>query len=131
MKNTEEEEHIEFAELEFDPEEEDIEDHAIMSGKQYTILNSNLNIVLQFLNDTSTFSNSHLSKDDVEFLLKSQETNTKTLITNEVTQLETRLTENMTYYTFGITEVQNVACERHVIIEKMLTSSKESYSFED
>ncbi|CAI9270750.1 unnamed protein product [Lactuca saligna] len=126
MMNTEEEEHLESAELEFDPEEEDIEDHAIMSGKQYTILNSNLNIVLQCLIDSSTFSNSHFSKDDVEFLLKSQKTNMKTLITNEVTQLQTRLTDNMTYYTFGITKVQNVARERHVIFGKMLTSSKES-----
>lgn len=39
MMNAEEDGHIEFGELDFDPEEENVEDHAIMFGKQYEILN--------------------------------------------------------------------------------------------
>lgn len=46
MINSEEYEHIEFVDLEFDPTEEDVEDHDIMSGKQYKILNSNLSMIL-------------------------------------------------------------------------------------
>lgn len=45
MLNAEEDEHIEVDELEFDPTKEDIKDHAIMYGKQYKILNSNLNTI--------------------------------------------------------------------------------------
>lgn len=36
-----------FADLEFDPEEEGIPDHMLMSGKQFKILNKKLNSILQ------------------------------------------------------------------------------------
>lgn len=62
MTNTEEDERIKFYELEFDPEEEDVEDHTIMSGMQYTVLNSKLSIIIQFLNDSSAFTASFVSK---------------------------------------------------------------------
>ncbi|CAI9299141.1 unnamed protein product [Lactuca saligna] len=69
MMDVEENEYIEFAELEFDSKE-DVEDHAIISGKQYKILNSKLNTIIQFLNDSSAFTLSYMSKEDVYFLLK-------------------------------------------------------------
>lgn len=42
-----------FTELEFNPEENNVEDHDIMSSKQFNILNSKLNFNLQFLKDSS------------------------------------------------------------------------------
>ncbi|CAI9281094.1 unnamed protein product [Lactuca saligna] len=63
MTNIEEEERIEYVELEFDLEEEVIKDHAII--------------------------------EDVEFLLKSQESNMKSLINNAVTHLEIHLTDSI------------------------------------
>ncbi|CAI9286904.1 unnamed protein product [Lactuca saligna] len=88
--NIEEEERVDFDDLEFDSEEENIEYHAIMLGKQYKILNSKLNMILQFLNDY-VGSSSSINKEDVEFLLKSQESKMKFLANNVVTNLETRL----------------------------------------
>ncbi|CAI9281178.1 unnamed protein product [Lactuca saligna] len=62
MTNNEEDETIKFYELEFDPKEEDVEDHTIMSGKQYIFLYSNLIIIIQFMNDSSGFTASSISK---------------------------------------------------------------------
>ncbi|CAI9270204.1 unnamed protein product [Lactuca saligna] len=38
---------------EFNPKEQDVHENGIMSGKQYKILNSKLNTILQFLNDNA------------------------------------------------------------------------------
>lgn len=45
MTNIEEEERIEYVELEFDLEGEAIKDHAIMFAKKYKILNSKLETI--------------------------------------------------------------------------------------
>lgn len=60
-----------FVDSEFDSEEANMDDNAIMSGKQYKILNSIRNSIVQFINDNSGKSN--LSGKQVEFLWKSQE----------------------------------------------------------
>lgn len=43
--NIEEEERVEFVDLTFNSDEEKVEDHAIMSEKQYKILNLKLNAI--------------------------------------------------------------------------------------
>ena len=47
---------VSFADMQFNPEEDDVPDDAINSGKQFKILNSKLNSkmnsILHFLNDT-------------------------------------------------------------------------------
>lgn len=40
------EEEFDFGALTFNPDEEDIEDEVIMFGKQYKILNYNMNMIL-------------------------------------------------------------------------------------
>lgn len=102
MSNSEEDEHVEFDELEFYPEEEDMEDHAIISGKQYKILNSKLNTILQLLNDLSAITPSSVTTDDVEFLFKGEESKMKNLIGTVVSQLETRMIGKMFSYKFEI-----------------------------
>ncbi|CAI9290109.1 unnamed protein product [Lactuca saligna] len=82
----EEEERVEFVDIDFNSEEEDVEDHAIMSGKQYKILHSKINMIFQFLNGNPV-------------------------------------------YKYDITNVKNVACERHELTEKVLQSSIESMEF--
>ena len=42
---------VAFSNLQFNPEEDDVPDNALMSGKQFKILNVKLNSILQFLND--------------------------------------------------------------------------------
>lgn len=75
-----------FVDSEFDSEEANMDDNAIMSGKQYKILNSIRNSIVQFINDNSGKSN--LSGKQVEFLWKSQEYWTQTLINNVGLSLE-------------------------------------------
>lgn len=59
-----------FAELEFDHEEDNVYNNAIMLDKQYKILNSKLNTIIQFLNDIA--GNSSMRVEVVEFMLKTQ-----------------------------------------------------------
>lgn len=106
MMNAKEDEHIDFSELEFDPDEEDVEYHAIMPGKQYKILNSKLNTLLQFLNDSSAFTTSFVVGEDVEFLLKGQETKMKNLVDKAISQLETRLSIYMSSFTYDIIKIK-------------------------
>lgn len=67
-----------------------------------------------------------MSREDVEFLLKSQETKTKNLIAGSASQLETRLTDNMTSYTYDLIKVQNLTRKRHGNFETVINSSNAS-----
>lgn len=68
--------------LEFNPDEDNVEDHVRISGKQYMILNYKINSIIQFLNDSAGKSN--VNGEEVKFLLKSQEPRTRTLIDDVV-----------------------------------------------
>lgn len=59
---------VAFAYLEFIPEADDVPDNAIMSGKHFKILNTDLNLILKFLNDS--VGKSSVSGVEVEYLLK-------------------------------------------------------------
>lgn len=52
----EDDEIVGFVELEIDPEENNVDDNAVMSGKQFKILNSKSNSILQVLNDNGSKS---------------------------------------------------------------------------
>lgn len=86
LKTNDEDEMVEFSMLGCNPEEEDVNDNVIMSGKQYKILNSKLNTILYFLNENVV--KCFVSGDEVEFLLKNQESGMRNLITSYVTSLE-------------------------------------------
>ncbi|CAI9266069.1 unnamed protein product [Lactuca saligna] len=60
--DTIEDEVIEFDDLAFGPEEDNIDDNVIMSGKQYKILNSILNTIHHFLDDN--IGKSYVTGDD-------------------------------------------------------------------
>lgn len=62
---------VSFTELQFDPEEDNIPNEMIMSGRQFNILNSKMNLILQFLADTG--SKHSISGVEVDSLLKDQE----------------------------------------------------------
>ncbi|CAI9275729.1 unnamed protein product [Lactuca saligna] len=62
---------VSFFELQFNPDEEDIPDYLIMSGKQFKILNIKMKMILQFLVDTRTKNS--VSGVEVEYIFKSQE----------------------------------------------------------
>ena len=57
-----------FVDLEFDPEEEDILDHMLMSGKQLKILNKKLNSILQSQADVR--GKNSVSSIEVDVMLK-------------------------------------------------------------
>lgn len=60
-----------FEELEFDPEEEDIPDHMMMSGKQFKILNNKLNTIIQ--SQADAWGICSMSSMDVDIMLKTSE----------------------------------------------------------
>ncbi|CAI9285519.1 unnamed protein product [Lactuca saligna] len=60
-----------FADIEFDPEEEDIPDHMLMSGKQFKILNKKLNYILQSQADARGMNS--VSSIELDVMLKEQE----------------------------------------------------------
>lgn len=84
--NTKEDEHIEFFELDFDPDEDNVDDKSIMSDKKYKTLKSKLNTILVILIDNAR--KSYVSGEEVEFSLKSHESRKRTLINTNVMILE-------------------------------------------
>lgn len=59
------EEMFDFGALRFDLDEEDVADEAIMSGKQYKILNYNMNMILLFLIDSLANISSTVNKEEM------------------------------------------------------------------
>lgn len=65
---------ISFAELQFNPEENDIPDElimSIMSSKQFKILNSKINSLLQFFANTG--GKNYVTRVEFDYLMKAQE----------------------------------------------------------
>lgn len=62
---------VSFAKIQFNPEQDNILDHMLMSGKKFKILNHKLNLLLQFQVDT--VGRKAVSGMEVDILLKSQE----------------------------------------------------------
>lgn len=60
---------VSFADLQFDPDEDNIPDNMIMSGKQFKILNNKLNYLLQIQDDTG--GRNFVSGVEMDFMLKS------------------------------------------------------------
>lgn len=112
MKNNEDDEDnvmVGFAKLEFNPKEDNLEDHAIMSGKQIKILNSKLNSILQFLNDS--VGKSTISGKEVQYLLKSQESSTKNLTDGVNKRIDEWLALYSRNYNHEIEKLRDVARE--------------------
>ncbi|CAI9299835.1 unnamed protein product [Lactuca saligna] len=80
---------VAFANMHFNLQEDDMHDIAIMSGKQFKMLNSKLNSILEFLNDS--VGKTYVSGVEVEYLLKSQESSMYTLIEDVDKRIEKRL----------------------------------------
>lgn len=62
---------VSFLELQFNPKEEDIPNDIIMSSKQFKILNSKMNYLLQFMADTG--GKNYVNRVEFDYLLKDQE----------------------------------------------------------
>ncbi|CAI9284827.1 unnamed protein product [Lactuca saligna] len=80
---------VSFGDLQFDPEEEGIPDHMLISRKQFKILNRKLNSLLQIQADTGSRHSVSGIEDDV--LLKAQEHRLKTFMEQIDMKQEERL----------------------------------------
>ncbi|CAI9286819.1 unnamed protein product [Lactuca saligna] len=69
---------VSFVDLQFDYEEENIPDDLIMSGKQFKILNSKINSLLQIQADTG--GKYFVAEFEMEYLMKAPETRLRNLI---------------------------------------------------
>ncbi|CAH1418284.1 unnamed protein product [Lactuca virosa] len=109
---------------EFNTEENDVLDNAIMSGKQFKILNSKMNSILQFLNDS--VGKSFVSGFEVKYMLKSQESCIRTLLEDVDKHIDEMLATHFLSFDYELMELQDATRERHVILDKLVTHSKES-----
>ena len=77
---------VSFGDLQFDPEQENIPDHMLMSGKQFKILTRKLNSLLHIHAETE--SHNTVSRIEVDVLLKAQEHRLKTIMEQIDTKTE-------------------------------------------
>ncbi|CAI9284209.1 unnamed protein product [Lactuca saligna] len=89
---------VRFVELEFDDEDDNVDENEIMSRKKYKILNSTLNTILEFLNDI--VRKSSVWGEEVDFLLKSQESRIRTLFNNVVANFKEHLAAQSISYKY-------------------------------
>lgn len=66
---------VSFAEIQFNPEEDNIPDNMLISGRKLKIINHKLNSLLQIQADTGGWNS--VFGVDVEFMLMSQENRLK------------------------------------------------------
>lgn len=115
---------VSFIEIQFNPEEEDIHDDLIISGKQYKILNSKMNSLFQFMGNT--IGKNCVTRVEVDYLLKAQESRLRTLNGEVDKNHEERLVTHSSSFNHEITKLRDVAKARHEIIMENMTETKES-----
>lgn len=71
---------VSFAEIQFDPEEDNINDHMLIPGKQFKILNHKPNSLLQI--QANTGGRNTVFGIEVDMILKSQEHWLKLVVEN-------------------------------------------------
>lgn len=69
---------VSFVDPQFDPKEEEILDHILISGKQFKILNRKLNSLLQLHADAKSRHN--VTGIEVDVMLKAQENRLKSVM---------------------------------------------------
>ncbi|CAI9269990.1 unnamed protein product [Lactuca saligna] len=80
---------VAFAKLQFNPKEKDIRNELIMLGKQFKILNSKMNSVLQLLANTG--GKNYVSRVEFEYLLKAQESRLQSVIKDVAKKHENKM----------------------------------------
>ncbi|CAH1449341.1 unnamed protein product [Lactuca virosa] len=115
---------VSFAELQFNPEENDIPDELIMSGKQLRIINSKINSLLQITVDTR--GKNYVTGVEMDYLLKSQESRLRNLIEVVEPKQEERLVTHSKSFYYEIQKLRDVAQERHEFFMEKVNATKES-----
>lgn len=112
-EHDEHDEMVRFVALEFDLEEVNMDDNAIMYVKQYKMLNVKFNFIHQFLNDSA--GKTTVSGEEVEFLLKSQDSRTRTLFDNTVKGIDKHLATQCCTFNHEIEKLHDFSRGRHEI----------------
>lgn len=107
---------VSFGDIQFVPEEENIPDHLLMSGKQLKILNRKLNSLLQIQVDTRSPNTVFGIKIDV--LLKYQEHRLKAQMEHIETKHEECLKLCVENFQYEVKELHKVAKERLTVFEE-------------
>lgn len=102
-----------FGDLEFNPNENDVPNNVIISSKQFKILNSTINYVLEFMN--TSVGKSSVSGVDVEYLLMSQYSRTRTLAEGIEKSIDEKLSTHSFSFGYELTKIQDATREHHSI----------------
>ena len=102
---------VSFAEIQFDPKEDNIYDNMLMSGKQFMIVNHKLNSFLQI--QAYTGARNFVTGVEVDIMLNSQENWLKLCMEKIEQQHDERLKHHARTFEYEVTKLRDVAKERH------------------
>ncbi|CAI9282257.1 unnamed protein product [Lactuca saligna] len=103
---------VAFSDLEFHPKEDDVPDNVIMLGKQFKTLNSKLNLILHFLNDS--VGKSSVSGFEVNVLIRAT----------------TRLVEDLTVFNNDYSGNLKLKNEADESLSTMFSTVESSFNYE-
>lgn len=105
---------VSFADIQFDPEEENIPDHMLMSDKQFKILNRKLNSLLPLQADVGC-QNSVVGIE-VDVMLKAQELRLRALMEQIDSKTEKLLKQQSDSFVHDVKDLRDIAkIERHIL----------------
>lgn len=116
-----------FEALQFDSEEEEIQDHILMSGKQFKILNRKLNAIIQSQADSG--SKSFMSGVEVEYLIKEAEKHILEKVDQVDKNTELRIQAQGSTFSGVVKELKAVTKERHVLFVQDVKKVREDVNF--
>ncbi|CAI9266780.1 unnamed protein product [Lactuca saligna] len=113
-----------FASIEFDPNEEDVPDHMLMSGKQFKILNRKLNSLLQL--QVYGGGKDSVSGIEVDVMLKAQEHCIQDKLDQIYKNNELRDKSKFESFNGALRALKDVAKERHVMYVQDVKTIREN-----
>ncbi|CAI9289560.1 unnamed protein product [Lactuca saligna] len=114
---------VSFAKIQFNPEEEDIFDDLIMSGKQFKILNSKMNSLFQIVADNE--GKHYVTGTEMDYLMKAQESQLRNLIADIEQKQAELLAFHSKTYDYKIQSLHDNDKARHDIFMESLNETKE------
>ncbi|CAI9288903.1 unnamed protein product [Lactuca saligna] len=102
-----------FADIELDPDEENISDNMLLTGKQFKILNRKVNSLLKLQADGG--GENYVSSLEVDILLKRQENRLLDAITDADRQNEKRMKAQSMSFTSNLKYLKAIVKEGHIL----------------
>lgn len=114
---------VSFVDPQFDPKEEEILDHILISGKQFKILNRKLNSLLQLHADAKSRHN--VTGIEVDVILKAQESRLKSIMDHMDKNNELWVIFQFEMFNSEVKDLRTVSKERHLLFVQAIKKVQE------